>query len=93
MLTVLMPTYNGAGTLPEVLHAYTGLLPPRGGWRLIVADNGSIDGTAAVLERFRGRLPLTVVQVARRGRSAALNGAVARALRQAGDGSELFVFG
>src|SRR5450830_648527 len=88
-----MPTYNGAGTLPEVLSSYTLLLAPPGGWRLIAADNGSTDGTAAVLERFRGRLPLTVVQVARRGRSAALNGAVALALRQAGDGSELFVFG
>ncbi|MFZ4875782.1 glycosyltransferase [Janthinobacterium sp. Mn2066] len=93
MLTVLMPTYNGETTLPEVLGAYIRLLAPPGGWRLIVADNGSTDGTAAVLAQFHGRLPLSVVQVARRGRSAALNGAVAHALRVAGDGSELFVFG
>jgi len=88
-----MPTYNGAGTLPEVLQAYTALQAPPGGWRLIVADNGSSDGTAAVLQRFHGRLPLTTLYVARRGRSAALNDAVALGLRQMGDGSDLFMFG
>jgi len=93
LLTVLMPTYNGAGTLPEVLQAYTALQAPPGGWRLIVADNGSSDGTAAVLQRFHGRLPLTTLYVARRGRSAALNDAVALGLRQMGDGSDLFMFG
>lgn len=88
-----MPTYNGAATLPVVLQAYTALQAPPGGWRLIIADNGSVDGTAAVVLRFRGRLPLSMVRVAQRGRSAALNGAVEQALRARGDGSELFVFG
>ena len=93
MLTVLMATYNGAGTLPQVLRAYMGLHPPRGGWRLVIADNGSSDATAQVIAAFRARLPLSYVHVARRGRSPALNGAVEHALRHAGDGSELFVFG
>ena len=93
MLTVLMATYNGAGTLPQVLRAYMALRPPVGGWRLVIADNGSDDATAQVIAAFRGRLPLSSVYVARRGRSPALNGAVEHALRQGGDGSELFVFG
>ena len=93
MLTVLMATYNGAGTLPQVLRAYMALRPPVGGWRLVIADNGSTDATARVIAAFRGRLPLSSVYVARRGRSPALNGAVEHALRQGGDGSELFVFG
>ena len=93
MLTVLMATYNGAGTLPQVLRAYMGLHPPAGGWRLVIADNGSTDATAQVIAAFRGRLPLSSVYVARRGRSPALNGAVEYALRHGGDGSELFVFG
>lgn len=93
MLTVLMATYNGAGTLPQVLRAYTALQAPAGGWRLIIADNGSTDATARVIAAFRGRLPLSTVYVARRGRSPALNGAVEYALRSSGDGSELFVFG
>lgn len=93
MLTVLMATYNGAGTLPQVLRAYMGLRPPVGGWRLVIADNGSTDATAQVIAAFRGRLPLSSIHVARRGRSPALNGAVEHALRLGGDGSELFVFG
>ncbi|MGK5080800.1 glycosyltransferase [Janthinobacterium sp. HLX7-2] len=93
MLTVLMATYNGAGTLPQVLQAYMGLRAPVGGWRLVIADNGSNDGTAGVIDAFRTRLALSSVYVARRGRSAALNGAVEHALRYGGDGSELFVFG
>ena len=93
MLTVLMATYNGAGTLPQVLRAYMALRPPVGGWRLVIADNGSTDATARVIAAFRGRLPLSYLYVARRGRSPALNGAVEHALRSNGDGSELFVFG
>ena len=93
MLTVLMATYNGAGTLPQVLRAYMGLRAPVGGWRLIIADNGSTDDTAHVIAAFRCRLPLTSIYVARRGRSPALNGAVEYALRSSGDGGELFVFG
>ena len=93
MLTVLMATYNGAGTLPQVLRAYMGLHPPAGGWRLVIADNGSSDATARIIDAFRGRLPLSCVHVARRGRSPALNGAVEHALRCSGDGAELFVFG
>lgn len=93
MLTVLMATYNGAGTLPQVLRAYMALRPPVGGWRLVIADNGSTDATAQVIAAFRGRLPLSYLYVARRGRSPALNGAVEHALRSNGDGSELFVFG
>ncbi|MDQ4624559.1 glycosyltransferase [Janthinobacterium lividum] len=93
MLTVLMATYNGAGTLPQVLRAYMGLRAPVGGWRLVIADNGSTDATARVIAAFRGRLPLSYIYVARRGRSPALNGAVEYALRQGGDGGELFVFG
>ena len=93
MLTVLMATYNGAGTLPQVLRAYMALRSPVGGWRLVIADNGSTDATAQVIAAFRGRLPLSYLYVARRGRSPALNGAVEHALRSNGDGSELFVFG
>ena len=93
MLTVLMATYNGAGTLPQVLRAYMGLRSPVGGWRLVIADNGSTDATGRVIAAFRGRLPLSYIYVARRGRSSALNGAVGHALRSSGDGGELFVFG
>ena len=92
MLTVLMATYNGAATLPDVLRAYTALAAPMGGWRLVIADNGSGDDTGALLASFRGRLPLSTLYVARRGKNVALNAALELVLREGGDGQELLVF-
>jgi glycosyltransferase involved in cell wall biosynthesis len=71
MLTVIMTTYNGERTLPTVLERYTKLLSPKGGWKLLVVDNGSTDGTRAILERFNDRLPLTYLFEARRGQNPA----------------------
>ena len=89
MLTVLMATYNGAATLPRVLDAYSRLLSPPCGWRLIVADNASNDATPEILEAWSLRLPLQRVRETRRGKNAALNRALATALQGPGD---LFVF-
>jgi len=92
LLTVLMASCNGAGTLPAVLQAYTRLRRPPGGWRLIIADNGSTDATAQVIAAFRARLPLQHLLLAQPGKNAALNQAVALALQAGSDGADLFVF-
>jgi GT2 family glycosyltransferase len=73
VLTVFIATRNGAATLPRVLTAYTALLPPRGGWKLVIIDNGSDDGTVQSARSFVGRLPLTVLTEPRRGKNSALN--------------------
>ena len=73
MLTVLMATYQGAGTLPEVLKAYCKLDSPNDGWNLIIVDNGSTDSTKEIIASFRSRLPLTYVFEPTLGKSAALN--------------------
>ena len=73
MLTVLIATYNGAATLPEVLAAYARLTPPAGGWKLVIVDNGSTDATPEVLAAFRDRLPLQTLREPRRGQNAARN--------------------
>ncbi|MFD2367910.1 glycosyltransferase [Pseudoduganella sp. GCM10020061] len=90
MLTVLMASFNGAGTLPQVLDAYCRLLPPDGGWVLRIVDDGSTDGTAQLVAGYRGRLPLQLLRLPRGGKSAALNAAIELALRE--DASGLFVF-
>ena len=73
MLTVLMATYNGARTLPEVLNAYCKLDSPEGGWKLIIVDNGSTDSTKDIISSFTSRLPLTYVFEPQLGKSVALN--------------------
>src|SRR5712692_7891864 len=73
MLSVLMATYNGAGTLPEVLTAYCKLKSPDGGWKLLIVDNGSTDSTKEIIACFKSRLPLTYILEPTLGKSAALN--------------------
>jgi L-malate glycosyltransferase len=73
MLTVLITTYNGATTLPEVLDAYGRLTPPAGGWRLLVVDNDSSDDTPEILRSFQDLLPLGILHQTRRGQNAARN--------------------
>jgi glycosyltransferase involved in cell wall biosynthesis len=74
MLTVLMATFNGVRTLPRVLDAYTQLHSPEEGWRLLVVDNGSDDGTRELLMSYTSRLPLHYAYEPRRGKNAGHEG-------------------
>lgn len=76
MIEVLLATRNGEATLGRTLEALARLQRPRTAWRLVVIDNGSTDGTPAVLARHHAHLPLTVLHEARPGKNAALNAAV-----------------
>jgi len=79
VLTVLMPTHNGAATLPIVLEAYGRLAPPPGGWKLLVVDNASTDATAAIVSSFAPRLPVSCLRVAEQGQNVARNRGLAQA--------------
>ena len=78
-LTVAICTWNRASLLARALDRLGQARSPSAAWELIVVDNGSTDGTAAVLERFARRLPLRVVAEPRLGLSRARNAAVAAA--------------
>jgi glycosyltransferase involved in cell wall biosynthesis len=54
-LTVIIPAFNEAQAIRPTLEE---LLPhcEANGWRLIVVDDGSNDGTAGILDAFRSRL-------------------------------------
>ncbi len=73
-VSVVMPVYNNEAELPEQLTSLAAQTY-RGDWEIVVADNGSTDGTRAVAESFAastGRLRV-IDASARRGGSAARN--------------------
>ncbi|WP_371875642.1 glycosyltransferase [Duganella aceris] len=89
---MLMATRDGAGTLAKVLDAYCRLAAPEGGWCLLIVDNGSRDGTVALLESYAGRLPLRCLHEPRPGKNIALNHGLEAALAQPGADDDLFIF-
>lgn len=76
MLTVLFATRDRASLLPRVLAAFAALQAPPGGWQLLVVDNGSGDGTPALLASWTKRLPLTPLSCPAAGKNRALNTAL-----------------
>ena len=55
-LSVIIPCFNAADTLAQQLES---LIKQQWSqpWEIIIADNGSTDGTLAIVERYRDRLP------------------------------------
>lgn len=80
MLSVVMPVYNSADTLALQLDALSGQTY-QGPWELVLADNGSTDGSGALARLWEGRIPgLRVVDASeRRGATAARNAGLAAA--------------
>ncbi|GAB4143508.1 MAG: hypothetical protein Tsb0016_12620 [Sphingomonadales bacterium] len=76
MLTVVMPTRNGAEWIGQCLEAFSRLQSPNGNYKLIVVDNGSEDSTGAILQNFSDRLPLQLLSQPDPGKNKALNAAI-----------------
>ncbi|XDE63975.1 glycosyltransferase [Arthrospira platensis BEA 1257B] len=57
-LTVAIPTYNGENRLPEVLEQLRCQRATESiRWEVLVVDNNSSDGTAAVVQQFQKDWP------------------------------------
>jgi dolichol-phosphate mannosyltransferase len=57
-VSVLLPAYNEAPNLPEVLEEIVATLSPTGlTFEIVVVDDGSTDESVEVLEKFGGRFP------------------------------------
>lgn len=56
LISVVIPARNARATLDEQLKALAGQVYA-GAWEVVVADNGSTDGTLAVARRFAEHLP------------------------------------
>ncbi len=82
MLSIVVPTYNEAGSIPllaERLHAALGARP----WELIVVDDGSPDGTADIAAALAPRIPVRVVR--RAGKAGLASAVVAGFAASGGD--------
>lgn len=75
-LTVVVPTFNRAHLLPELLDALNSqVVPPDLTWELIVVDNNSFDDTRSVIEAAQAsfRVPITYLFERSQGLSIARN--------------------
>jgi glycosyltransferase involved in cell wall biosynthesis len=75
LISVIIPTYNRAGVLPEAIDS--ALSQDYGNFEVIIVDDGSTDETPALLERYGTRI--TVIRQSNRGVSAARNRGVREA--------------
>jgi glycosyltransferase involved in cell wall biosynthesis len=66
-ISVVMPVFNEAAHIESQLAALA-MQEFSGEWEVLVADNGSTDGTPRVVQAWSDRLPLQLVDAsARRG--------------------------
>jgi glycosyltransferase involved in cell wall biosynthesis len=72
-VSFIIPAFNEAATIEEVLERVDALDFPK---QIVVVDDGSTDGTAAILERWQERPEVTVVRQENRGKGAAIRAAI-----------------
>ncbi|MEO2003012.1 MAG: glycosyltransferase family 2 protein [Candidatus Poribacteria bacterium] len=77
-ISVIIPTRNRVAHLAKLLHSLDQLEKPAVAWEIVVADNGSNDGTQRLLADWRrSGGARTVVRVDQPGKSRAVNAAIA----------------
>ncbi len=76
MLSLIIPVYNEAATLPEIWDILQGISWPFE-VEFIVVDDGSNDGSAAVIKSLRARRLKTIFQPTNQGKTAAILAGIA----------------
>ena len=79
LVSVLFSSYNGASRrLRHTLDSLVRQELPHDRWELIAVDNNSNDDTFDLLETYSDKLPITILQQRKPGKSGALNLALDR---------------
>jgi glycosyltransferase involved in cell wall biosynthesis len=76
-VSVVIPCYNAGKWLEQTLDSVHAQTHPQ--LQVIVVDDGSVDDSPAILERWARSRPLTVIRQENRGQTAALNRGLAAA--------------
>lgn len=78
-VTVVVPAYNEAVSLPALMPSLVAFVRARG-WKLIVVDDCSVDGTSAALQPYDAEVGVTILRhKVNRGYGGALKTAVREA--------------
>lgn len=80
VISVIVPTYNEADSLPILIDRLAKAFDGHGAWELVVVDDGSPDGTAEVAHRLSAQHPVWVI---RRAGKAGLASAVIAGFKEA----------
>lgn len=78
IISVIVATRNRQESLGRFIEALRAL-PEQPAWEVILADNGSSDGTAELLTTAANDLPAVIIQVKQPGKSRTLNAALKHA--------------
>jgi len=60
MIYILLPTYNEERSLPLLLEKIEGTLRKHD-YKVVVVNDGSVDGTGKVLSEFKDKIPLEII--------------------------------
>jgi glycosyltransferase involved in cell wall biosynthesis len=72
-ISVIIPTFNNRDVLRETVAALQRQTFPSGDYEIVIADDGSTDGTAEIVDAVGGSAPVRYLTQANRGRAAARN--------------------
>ena len=86
-ITALISTYNRADYLERVLESFVEQTLSRDAYEIVLINDGSVDGTEAVVEKFSPRLPVRYFFHENRGLAASKN----RGIEEAGAPIVVFV--
>jgi len=78
-ISIIIPAYNSIRTMKKCVESILALNYPAAEYEAIIVDDGSTDGTPAVLEKYKDNLNLKIIRLPNGGPSKARNIAIKQA--------------